>query len=140
MVEWNPVEGLKELTWEDLRVGDDVVQKSEFNPGTYTRIQNIQPFTMSRETKYYLLDRRVIEPENRGDVVELYRKNNDSNLTDTVEIYIRTRPKTDDGFEGEEPWTDSANQVTRSWAGIVGRAESSGYSLKVSKARYVQEL
>lgn len=119
MVEWNPVEGLKEIKYEDLQDGDEIVEVS--HGGSYHRrtVKNHRNYG-DYARAYYLLHREVKEPEGRGDLVEVYVPGED----ELIETYIRARPKfADEDFNDDEAWTDSANEATRSWTDILDEVE-----------------
>lgn len=59
MTEWNPVKGLEELTWSELRCGDDVVQQSHIDSNRFTLIESIDPDDLNSSCRYFLIDRKV---------------------------------------------------------------------------------
>lgn len=138
MTEWNPVEGLKELTWSELRRGDDVVQQSHTVPNRFTRIVNAEPDVLHALCRYFLIDRKVDEPTNRGDVVAIYLR--DDSREALVESYIRVRSKfQDENLNDDEAWTSVRNNVSIPWEIIVRKSrENSNYRLRTYEATYVE--
>ena len=136
MTEWNPVEGLKEIKYEDLREGDEVVMFS-FNE-YYRRVTIDHIGRFGYNNKYYLLQRPVEEPINRGDVVKIYLR--DDSREALVESYIRVRSKfRDEDLNDDEAWTSVRNNVAIPWERIVSKLrENSNYRLRSYRATYEQ--
>lgn len=140
MIEWNPVKGMKELKWDELQVGDDVVQQSSVNPSNFVRIFHVSPYELSRNSKYFLLHREVKEPIGRGDLVEVYRVNPMEHEDEVVETYIRVRPQhLDDSMGDKEAWTDSQNMVNYDWSDVLAEASNvSGRAVRTFVATHKQ--
>lgn len=136
MAEWNPVEGLEELTWSELRRGDDVVQQSNLDSNRFARIESVEPFGLNASCRYFLIERRVDEPISRGDVVEIYLRDDSREVQ--VESYIRVRSKfMDEDLYDVDAWTSVKNDVAIPWEGIVSKSrENSNYRLRIFKALY----
>lgn len=140
MIEWNPVAGLKELKWEELQVGDDVVQQSSINPNNFVRISHVSPYELSRDSKYFLLHREVKEPTGRGDLAEVYRVNPMEHEDEVVETYVRIRPQHLDVSVGDkEAWTDSRSMVIYDWSDVLEDASNvSGRAVRTFVATHKQ--
>lgn len=136
MTDWNPVEGLKEIAYEDLRVGDEVVQLS-FGK-SYSRVVISNPKYHGCDSKYYLLSRKVKEPEGVGDIAEIYRPRPRGSEAEQITIYVRTRNKAEDAdFVDSKAWVNEENDAAFDWSQIMSfAAQEPGLAIRTYTAKY----